>query len=967
MNKTYLLLTFLFSFQNLGLADNPNPNWHSLGPVNMPASMGRVNCVTAPAGQPNTLFLGTPGGGVWRTDDGGATWFPRSDFLPVLGVSAILIDPSSPDTIYMATGDADAGVTPSIGVWKSTDGGANWAGTGLSWPLTANRHIYNLIMTPGNSQQLFAATTDGLYETSDGGTAWQQTTPDGNTLCYDVQFQPGSSTVMYLTCNGANFFRSTDAGTSWTHVTTGLPTAGVDRSVLGVSANKPSGLYILYGDSSNGDLYGLYRSTDHGVSFSRQAGSLSSVMGNRQQSYDLTLAVSPTDFNNVVVGEYNIGASTDGGVTWPTVTHDGTPGIHIDIHKVAFLNGALFACTDGGIHKSLDGGSHWTDLSKSLQIAQINKVYGAPQDRSLIYVGEQDNGLERYSGGAWSRQLGGDFGQPIIDPTDGNIVYVLAFGYFYKTTDAWATYPPALLQITSSEGGGSSLAISPTDGKTLFAGYQNVWKTTDGGDTWFPISSFGDGASCSAITLAPSNPSYIYAIRGGAVWRTINDGANWVMQSIPVPGTAAALAVSSGDPNHVWLAQNDSSANKIYVSTDGGTNWSAFTGSLPNRTVTSIVCEGGSNDGLYVGLDAGIYYRDAALSDWQPFNTNLPNAPVTDLQIEYSSLTLRAATFGRGLWETYLYGAAPVPPLLSGPDVLAINQSGHYTFAPVTKAFGYQWRQRKQIAFSLNDGAEAGLVNFTPTTSSLYPVITNEVAASGSFSFHLAHPARASQLLTLTRNFLPTANGLLQFKSRLGVATSTEEARVQLSTDGGHSWVDLYSQLGTDDFGEGTFIDRSFSLAAYAGQVLQLRFNFDYFGGSFFNQLEPGFGWYIDDVVITGAVGLANPIVTDIGSATSFNFSIAHLGDYFLDARAKVYGGYFLDWGPVKSVSVSASLPLLSIGQSGGNLVLNWTDTSFQLESTPTLILPNWTTVPGAPPVAVPFVPSGSAYFRLKK
>ena len=159
----------------------------------------------------------------------------------------------------------------------------------------------------------------------------------------------------------------------------------------------------------------------------------------------------------------------------------------------------------------------------------------------------------------------------------------------------------------------------------------------------------------------------------------------------------------------------------------------------------------------------------------------------------------------------------------------------------------------------------------------------------------------------MTRNFLPAANGLLEFKSRLGVATSTEEARVQLSTDGGHSWLDLYSQFGTDDFGEGTFIDRSFSLAAYAGQVLQLRFNFDAVAGSYFNQLEPGFGWYIDDVVINGAVQLANPVVTDLDSATSFNFSSGQVGDYLLDARAKVYGGYSLDWGPVKSVSVSVS------------------------------------------------------------
>ena len=142
MNKVYLLIAFLFCMQGTGFAQNPNPNWHSLGPVNMPAYMGRVNCIAARPGQPDTLFVGTPGGGVWRSDDGGATWVPRSDFLSVLGVSAIVIDPSSPETVYIATGDADAGVTPSIGVWKSIDGGTNWAGTGLSWPLTEYRQIY---------------------------------------------------------------------------------------------------------------------------------------------------------------------------------------------------------------------------------------------------------------------------------------------------------------------------------------------------------------------------------------------------------------------------------------------------------------------------------------------------------------------------------------------------------------------------------------------------------------------------------------------------------------------------------------------------------------------------------------------------------------------------------------------------------------------------------------------------------
>ncbi len=582
-------------------------------------SMGRVNCVDASPGLPNRLFIGTPDGGVWRSDDGGATWLPRTDFLPVLGVSSIVIDPVNTNTIYIATGDADGGDSYSIGVWKSLDGGTNWAATGLAWPLNTYNSIYKLAINPGNSQQLFAATTAGLYVTYNGGATWQQSNPGGNSVCYDVEFQPASSTTLYLACQGANYLRSTNLGTNWTHVTAGLPATGVDRSILGVSADNPLAVYILYGNAADGSLYGIYRSVDGGVTFNLQgSNTLSALMFDGQEAYDLALGVSPTNYNELYAAGNLIGSSPDGGVTWQTATYAGT---HVDVHGVTFLNGTLYACTDGGIHQTTDGGADWTDLSTNLEIAQIYHVYGAPQNPNLIYVGEQDDGLNQYVGGTWSHLLAGDFGQPIVDPVDENTVYATAHGYYYKTTNAWATQ--VQLNITSSESAGfeSPLVISPANNQVLYAGFENVWETTNAGTTWFPISNFGDGAICSSIILSPSNPAYVYAIRNGALWRTANNG----------------------------------------------TNWSAYTGSVPNRDVDCIVYEGGSNDGLYLGTDAGIYYRNAAMNNWQTFNTNLPNVRVNDLQIEYASLALRAATFGRGLWTTLLAGAVFSTPVISGP------------------------------------------------------------------------------------------------------------------------------------------------------------------------------------------------------------------------------------------------------------------------------------------------------------
>lgn len=686
-----------------------------------------------------------------------------------------------------------------------------------------------------------------------------------------------------------------------------------------------------------------------------------------QESYDLALTVSPTNFNVVFAAGNLIGSSTDGGATWQTATYANT---HVDVRGVTILNGALYGCTDGGVHRTVDGGNTWTDLSTNLEIAQIYNLYGAPQNPSLIYVGEQDDGLNQYSGGAWSHLLAGDFGQPVVDPTDQNTVYATAHGYYYKTTNSWASQ--VQLNITSSESAAfeSPLVMSPANHQVLFAGFQNVWETTNGGANWFPISSFGDGAVCSKLILAPSNPSYIYVIRNGALWRTTNNGTNWVNLSLPFASSAAALAVSSSDPNKVWLAQNYfSTTNKVYMSVNGGTNWSAYSGSVPNRNVDCLIYEGGSNDGLYLGTDAGIYYRNAAMSDWQTFSTNLPNARVSDLQIEYASQAVRAATFGRGLWTSLLAGAIFSTPVISGPLNPVLGQANAYSFTPVTKAVSYQWLQWMELPFNLVDGAENGLVNFTASISGGYNLFSTTVKASGNDAFHFTHANPADQLLTLNSTLLVQAGSTVKFSSLLGYATSGQVAKVQVSTNSGATWQDVYSQPGGSV--ETVFSTRSVSLAAFAGQLAQVRFNYHYMyvnGQGYYPQTNDYFGWYVDNITFTNLQALTNQIVTPVANGTNFIFTPVQAGNYLLQVEAVAYGPSYMGYGaPVYVTAGAGANPVLVGGLSGRNLTLTWYDPTFSLQQSPGLAPAAWVTLNSNSPAVFTIGTVGNMFYRLKK
>ncbi|MGA2656588.1 MAG: CAP domain-containing protein [Verrucomicrobiota bacterium] len=263
-------------------------------------------------------------------------------------------------------------------------------------------------------------------------------------------------------------------------------------------------------------------------------------------------------------------------------------------------------------------------------------------------------------------------------------------------------------------------------------------------------------------------------------------------------------------------------------------------------------------------------------------------------------------------------GVDYVAPAISGPAQPYVNWANSYSCVPVnnSQVTGYQWRVSQAASGSLFDGAENGLTNFTALTSPGYSVITNTPVAAGHWAFYLVHPLPAAQVLQLNEVLFPAANTLLSFKSRLGHATTSEVARVQVSVDGGSTWEDIYTQpgAGTNSPGETTFSLRTASLSNCAGQPTLLRFDYDFTSGPVYDTVDPkAVGWVFDNILLTNTEALVN-LTTNATATNIFVFNPPRTGNYNLEAQAVIFGDFPIGWGPVDQVTaVSNATPVIRL------------------------------------------------------
>lgn len=660
----------------------PVGTWSPMGPTSSTggyAGVGRINAIAFDPTNSSVIYVGSAGGGVWKTTNGGTSWTALTDFGPSLGVSSILVDPVTPNTIYLSTGDGDGRDSPSVGILKSTDGGATWSTTGLNWVRSDVRYTRKLVKNP--SGRILVATSIGIFYTDDAGANWTQ----ANTgVFYDLEQMPGSAGTFYATAvNGttAQVFRSTDNGVTWTQVHS---LTASNRAELTVSPANTNYVGVVYSKSSDSGFNGFYSSTNGGTAWALKASTPNllgwNATGNDaggQGWYDLTIVTDPTNANVIYLGGVNTWKSTNGGTSWTINTmwtsSGSVPVVHADKHALEFQNNTtLFQGNDGGIYRTTNGGTSWTDLTNTMAISQLYRL-GVAQTSATLIGGLQDNGTKlRSATGTWTDEIGGDGMDCAINPSNGNYMYgELYYGDIKRSANGGSTWTTIKPNTTEQGGWITPFALAPSAPATIYIGFKNIWKSTTGTSSnvrWTKIGSNStSGPSIRAIAVAPNNANVVYYsfdadLSAGAQLRKTTSGSNsWTTLTNPTNvGRVGSIAIDNTNSNNVWVTVSGYNAGqKVFKSTNGGTSWTNVTGTLPNIPANCVAYSNGSNGGVYLGMDVGVYYRDNTMSDWILFNAQLPNVEIADLEIQYSLGKIRAATYGRGVWESDLYGTTP--------------------------------------------------------------------------------------------------------------------------------------------------------------------------------------------------------------------------------------------------------------------------------------------------------------------
>ena len=674
-----------------------NDNWEELGPKSWNATsgwnpgVGRLTGLAIEGGNENHMIVGANTGGVWKTTDGAQTWTPLNDYFSNLSVYSVTIHPTNANTYFFGSTNGK--------IFKSVNSGATWDLLGT----VGNSIVNKILINPADTNMMFASSENvGIYRSTDAGETWTKINSDNRG--YDIEFKPGDLSVVYA--SGSGFHKSTDGGATFT--TIGGFAAG--PKMIGVSDADPNVVYVV--EAANGKFGAFYSSSDVGESFTKlNHGGLNffgySTAGtdnNGQAPRDMAIAVNPTNSNEVHIAGINTWRSMNGGVAF-SPTSDWVPGnaasqgigyCHADVDDLMFYGTKLYAITDGGIFRVNNTGTinpnYYEDLTAGLGIRQFYKIGITQTPEVVVSGGSQDNGTSFYKAATgWKDWLGADGMETFIDKTNPNLLFGTSqFGSMYRSMNGGTSY----LNI-NSPGGGSGNWVTPfeqdpTLANTIYVGYNFVWKSTNFGGTWTAISQSFSG-NLDNLKIAASNNQVMYASRGSFIYRT-DDGGDTQWLQLPLPGgTINSIAIHPTKPNKVAVAVN--AGNRIMVSNDSGATWVSYKKNLPDFSSLAVIWDDNGKDGLYLGMDYGIFYIDDTFSEWQTFNNLLPNVMINEFDINKTTNTLYAATYGRGLWASPLVeGTAGVNDVMEGTVSIYPNPATSEITIALTKSMNAEIR-----------------------------------------------------------------------------------------------------------------------------------------------------------------------------------------------------------------------------------------------------------------------------------
>jgi photosystem II stability/assembly factor-like uncharacterized protein len=684
------------SFQDL--------EYRSIGPFRASRTVGAVGIPS----QPNVFFMGVNNGGVWKSDDYGRTWNPIFDDQPTGSVGDIAVSPTNPNIIYVGSGEGLHRPDLSVGdgIFKSTDGGKTWSHIGLN----DVQQVGRLIVHPTNPDIVFVSGLGhpygpnemrGIFRTKDGGKNWEKVFYiNRNTGSIQIEFDPTNPQILYANMwehlegpwenaafSGPNsgLYKSTDGGTTWRQLTTGLPGAeqGLGRVGFGISQSNPKRLFATVDAKVNG---GIYRSDDAGESWTliqtdRRLWGRGGDFGE--------IRVHPTDENTVFAANVAAYKSTDGGKTW--WSFKGAPGGD-DYHRL-WINpehpDIMFFAVDQGATISVNGGKTWSSWLNQ----PTSQMYHVATDNSFpywVYGGQQESGAigtaSRGDGGQISMRdwmgIGNDEYATIApDPKNPDIIYggrVMKFNK--KTGQSQNVAPEALRSGKYRMLRTLPLLFHPADPNMLLLGTNVLWKTMNGGQQWEIISpdltrkqpeipaSVGDfktkdmetmrqRAIIYAVSASPLDVNTIWAgTDDGLIHITKDGGKNWKDVTPPAMKSWDKVSIMDAghfDVNTAYAAINairkDDMKPHIFRTHDGGATWKEIVKGMNPMGPVNVVREDPKQKGLlFAGTEREVYFSIDDGENWQSLRMNMPATSIRDLVIHEDDLVI--GTHGRSIW-----------------------------------------------------------------------------------------------------------------------------------------------------------------------------------------------------------------------------------------------------------------------------------------------------------------------------
>ena len=695
-----------------------------------PPRGGRVVAVAGDPSEPAVFWFGAVAGGIWKTEDAGVTWRNVSDgYVQTSSVGALAVSDSEPGVVWAGMGESTirGDVSHGDGVYKSTDGGRTWSHLGLA----DTRHISEIRIHPRDPDRVWVAALGhafgpnserGVFRTTDGGASWEQVLyRDDRSGAADLALDTRNPTVLYASLwqvhrnfwelssggPGSGLWRSTDGGTTWTEITANLgPPASAVLGKIGVAASpvRSGRVWALIESDA---APGLYRSEDFGETWT--------LASDRQDLryrpwYYMHVHADPQDEDTVYVNNHRMWRSTDAGAHFTQV-----PTPHGDNHALWIDprdNRRMIQGNDGGANVSFNAGASWSSVYNQLtaQLYTVDTdgraphyfVYGTQQDNSSIGVpsGTNDGAI------AWEdcRIAGtGESGYVAVDPKDRDVLYVGAIGsspggggalqrYDHGTgqvrhVNVWAEHHGGMGpgELRYRFGWTFPIRFSPHDPNVLYAGGNRLFRSTDEGQSWDPVSpdlTRADpdklGPSGGPITRDTSGAEHyctLYAFaesphEPGVLWAGSDDGLvhlsrdggqSWrdvTPSDLPTWAFIRTVEPSPHDPAALYLAATryklDDPAPYLYKTTDYGESWRSITGSgdegaIPGDDFVRVIRADPACRGvLYAGTETGLYVSPDDGATWRSWRSNFPVTPVYDLKVEGTDLVV--ATHGRSFW-----------------------------------------------------------------------------------------------------------------------------------------------------------------------------------------------------------------------------------------------------------------------------------------------------------------------------